>query len=100
MLEVSYYMKKHCNHIPENSAIHDHNTRRKRDLHIQACRTASFQESVINTGIKLFNHLPLELKQTHELYQFKRKLKLHLLNNPLYSLKEFYDVNIDKKWMG
>jgi hypothetical protein len=66
---------KHCKNIPENSTIHDHNTRRKKDLHTQSCRTSSFQKSVINTGIKLFNHLPLELKQIHELKQLKKKIE-------------------------
>jgi len=63
VLEVLCYMKKYKRSISENLEIHDHNTRRKIDLHIQSCRTSSFQKSVINTGIKLFNHLPSELKQ-------------------------------------
>ena len=96
VLEVLCYMRKHARHIPENSAIHDHNTRQKTDLHIHTCRTASLQKSVINTGIRLFNHLPIELKHILEPKQFKRKLKLHLLNHPLYSLKEFFEVKINK----
>jgi hypothetical protein len=49
----------------ENSVIHEHNTRRNNDLHIQSCKTSLFIKSVINMGIKLpvFNYLSTELKQ-------------------------------------
>ena len=60
MLEVLCYTKKYRGSIKENSVIREHNTRRKNDLHIQPCRTSSFQKSVINMGIKLFNHLSTE----------------------------------------
>ena len=39
VLEVLCYMKKYKGSILENSEIHDHSTRRKKDLHIQSCRT-------------------------------------------------------------
>jgi len=81
-------MKKYRGNILENSVIHDHNTRRKIDFHIQACRTSPFQKSAINTGIKLFNHLPLELKQLHDFKQFRKNWScsywknhcIHLMN--------------------
>ena len=76
VLEVLCYMKKYRGNILENSVIHDHNTRRKIDFHIQACRTSLFQKSVINTGIKLFNHLPLELKQLQDFKQFRKKIEV------------------------
>ena len=91
VLEVLCYMKKYSGSISENSVIHDHNTRKKTDFHIQSCRT-SFQKSVINTGIKLFNHLPLELKQLHDFKQFRKKLKLLILNKSLYTLNTLMQV--------
>ena len=36
VLEVLCYMRKYCRSISENSTIHNHNTRRKIDLHIQS----------------------------------------------------------------
>ena len=96
VLEVLCYMKKYRGSILENLVTHDHNTQRKIDFHIQACRTSSFQKSVINTGIKLFNHLPLELKQLHDFKQFRKKFKLLLLNKSLYTLNEYFDVSIDE----
>jgi hypothetical protein len=91
VLEVLCYMKKYRGNISENSVIHDHNTRRKTDLHIQSCRTSLFQKSMINIGIKLINYLPAELKQLRNFQQFRKKLKSFLLNKPLYSLKEYFD---------
>jgi hypothetical protein len=75
----------------ENSVMHEHNTRRKNDLHIQSCRTSSFQKSVINMGIKLINHQSTELKQLDDFNLFRRKVKLFLLNKPLYTLEEYFD---------
>jgi hypothetical protein len=63
VLEVLCYMKKYRGSVMENSVIHEHNTWRNNDLHIQSCKTSLFQKGVINTGIKLFNHLSTELKQ-------------------------------------
>jgi hypothetical protein len=85
-------MEKYSGSISENSAIHEHNTRRKIDIHIQSCRTSSYQKSVINIGIKLFNHLPLELKQLQDFKEFRKRLKLLLINKSLYSLNEYFDV--------
>jgi exonuclease III len=47
--------------------------------------------NVINIGIKLFNHIPSELKQLDDFKQFRKKLKLFLLTTPLYTLKEYFD---------
>jgi len=91
VLEVLCYTKKHGGSIMQNSVIHEHNTRRKNDLHVQPCRISSFQKSVINIGIKLFNHLSTELKQIDEFNQFRKEVKLFLLNKPLYTLEEYFD---------
>jgi hypothetical protein len=95
MLEVLCFMKKFSGSTSENSAIHEHNTRRKMDLHIQSCRKSLYKKSVINTGIKLFNQLPLELKQLQDFKQFRKKWKLLLLNKALYTLNEYFDVCIE-----
>jgi hypothetical protein len=40
---------------------------------------------------KIFNGLPIELKNEINLNVFKRKLKGYLLCNVLYSLQEFFN---------
>ena len=91
VLEVLCYIKKYKGSIRENSVIHEHNTRRKNDLHIQSCRTSSFQKSVINMGIKLFNHLSTALKQLDNFNKFRKEVKKFLWNKPLYTLEEYSD---------
>ena len=87
VLEVLRYTKKYRGSIRENSVIHENNTRRKNDLHIQLCRTSSFQKSVINTGIKLFNHLSTELKQLDDFNQFRKEVKNSYGTNHCIHLK-------------
>jgi len=50
-----------------------------------------FQKSVINMGIKLFNHLSTELRQIDEFNQFRKEVKLFLMNKPLYIVKDYFD---------
>jgi hypothetical protein len=50
-----------------------------------------FQKSVINMGIKLFNHLSTELKQLDDFNHFRKKVKLFLLSKPLYTLEEYFN---------
>jgi hypothetical protein len=47
------------------------------------------KRSVVNEGIKLYNNLPLELKNVSDFKSFKKKLKCYLLNSSFYSLPEF-----------
>jgi hypothetical protein len=67
------------------------NTRRKNDLHIQSCKTSLFKKSVINMGIKLFNHLSTELKQLDDFNHFRKKVKLFLLSKPLCIPEEYFN---------
>jgi len=39
--------------------------------------------------IRLYNKMPIRIKQLDSFRDFKRKLKLFLLDHPLYSLNEF-----------
>jgi len=45
----------------------------------------------MNMGIKLFNHLPTELKQLDDFNQFRKEVKKFLWNKPLYTLEEYFD---------
>jgi hypothetical protein len=63
----------------------------RKNMEIKMCRTSSFQKSVINMAIKLFNHLSTELKQLDDFNLFRRKVKLFLLSKPLYTLEEYFD---------
>jgi hypothetical protein len=78
-------------YLRRNSDIYGYNTRRKCDFHIQSCKTSSlFKRSVINVGIRMCNKMQTITKQLDSFRDFKRKLKLFLLDHHFYSLMSFF----------
>ena len=61
-----------------NNETHQFNTRRNKDFHIPFARTSVTQKSVYFAGPKLWNSLPLTLKECHSLNIFKTKYKIML----------------------
>ena len=49
-----------------------------------------YQRSVINTGIKLFNKLPIQIKKLDKFRSFKREVKTFLIHNSFYTIDEFF----------
>jgi len=47
--------------------------------------------------IKLNNKMPARIKQLDSFRDFKRKLKLFLLDHPFYSLNEFFILEKDNR---
>jgi hypothetical protein len=53
-----------------------------------------YQKRVYFTGIKLFNNLPLEIKEIVGIpKQFKISLRKYLITHCFYDLEEYYNVN-------
>ena len=73
ILEVLWFIKKCKGHLKQNCRIHDHNTRNKWDLHTRYCNTVLYKWSVTNISIKLFNKLPVQIKQLDNYKCFKRE---------------------------
>jgi len=48
-------------------------------------------------GIRLYNKIPTRIKQLDGVRDFKRKLKLFLLEHPIYSLNEFFIYEEDNR---
>jgi len=76
--------------MKHNSEIQVHNTRKKQDLRIQKYNTALYQKSLIIMGIKLFNKLPIQIKQLDTLKSYKKEVKTFLVHNAVYTFEEFY----------
>jgi len=65
-----------------NSEIHNNNTRFSSDLHTPTRNLKTFQKGPFYFGIKVFNHLPISIKNTsHDIRQFQSVLKSFLLIN-------------------
>jgi hypothetical protein len=79
-----------------NANVHNFPTRLHNDLHLPIANLSVFQNGVYFSGVKIFNNLPTDLKQTfYDVYKFKRALKRFLLDNSFYSLEEFYSWKND-----
>jgi len=75
-----------------NSSFHNFDTRQKNFLHLPHASLTMYQRGVLYSGIKVFNALPVILKDisgNHK--QFKVVLKKYLLTHSFYSLYEFFN---------
>ena len=50
-----------------------------------------YQKSVINMGIKLFNKLPMQIKQLDKYKSFKKEVKT-FVHNAFYIIEEFFAI--------
>jgi len=48
IMEVIWYIRKHHQFVELNPNIHDHNTQRKMDIHIQSHNTDLYKRNAIN----------------------------------------------------
>ncbi|PNF19825.1 hypothetical protein B7P43_G14025 [Cryptotermes secundus] len=77
-----------------NSDVHTRNTRFNHDLHLQVVNLTIFQKGEWYSGIKLYNHLPPELKQlSYDIPGFKVVFKKFLITNSFYTAEEYYCWN-------
>ncbi|PNF19496.1 hypothetical protein B7P43_G02324, partial [Cryptotermes secundus] len=74
-----------------NSDVHTRNTRFNHDLHLPVVNLTIFQKGGWYSGIKLYNHLPPELKQlSYDIPGFKVALKKFLITSSFYTVEEYY----------
>jgi hypothetical protein len=77
-----------------NQEIHGINTRYNTDLHFTTAKLTAVQREAYFVGIKLFNHLPINIKSLcNEIELFKPALKRFLLLQSFYSLEEYFNYN-------
>jgi len=56
-----------------------------------------FQYTMINFGIKIFNHLPTSIKKTSlDINQFRSVLKMFLNTNTFYWMEEYFAWNSNR----
>jgi hypothetical protein len=84
--------------MAKNSDIHNYNTRRKLNLHVQYCKTV-LKKSVMNMGISLYNKVPDQIKQKDNFNSFKKGLRSFLLKHSFYSVDEFISFKVLSVWV-
>jgi hypothetical protein len=79
-----------------NSQVHKFNTRSTYDLYYHQTNLTQFQKGVCYMGVKVFNHLPPEIKSmSNNTKSFKFKLTTFLLQNSFYTIEEFFELKHD-----
>jgi len=79
-----------------NSQIHSIYTRHRDNLHLPQTGLTLVQKGVKYSGCKIYNHLPVHIKNTsNNIPLFKKLLKKLLLQYVFYSIDEYYQQNFD-----
>ena len=87
ILEVTCFVRQHWQSLDLNSDVRNYNTWKKRDVHVQSCKTNAYKKSVINMGTKIYNKLPDHIKGKDSYKTFKKELRAFLLHHTFYSVK-------------
>ncbi|XP_045477601.1 uncharacterized protein LOC123682843 [Harmonia axyridis] len=82
------HIKKNERNFLCHGDIHDHLTRGRSDLVAAHCRLTKSQKRPEYIAIKLFNRLPMGIRQL-PLHKFKKTVKKHLANAAVYSTEEY-----------
>ena len=73
-----------------NSELHSINTRYSSHLHIPTVHLTKYQKGVYYSGIRVFNHLPQNIKNlSWDVKKFKSAVNKFLLVGSFYTLEEY-----------
>ena len=91
ILSLALFVVKNIEIFMSNTDIHTKNTRNKFNLYQPQTRLTKCQKGVYIAGIKIFNHLPENIKKLSDnTKKFKSELKKFLLLGSFYTIEEFY----------
>jgi hypothetical protein len=77
-----------------NKEIHTYKNKALKNLHLPAINVTKYSKGAYIAGIKVFNHLPLWIKElATDTTSFKTALKRFLYHNSFYSMNEYYQQN-------
>jgi hypothetical protein len=80
ILSVSLFVIANKELFTFNSQVHNYSTRTNYDLHYPQTNSAQFQKGICYIGIKIFNHLPTNIKcRLNDFISFKLQLTTFLL---------------------
>jgi hypothetical protein len=92
ILSILLFVIKNKELHTTNQEIHNINTSFNINLHLPVCNLALFQKGAYFSGIKLFNHLPLQIKRlSNNIKLFKSALKKFLTLHSFYSVEEYFE---------
>jgi len=62
ILKMICCIKKDKDSLAQNVHNHNYNKQKNLDFHTQFCNTVLFRESMVNMGIRLYNKVPVHIK--------------------------------------
>jgi len=91
-LSLALFVAKNMDDFTINSDIHPYNTRSNTNLHLSLARLTKYQKGAYFSGIKIYNCLPIRIKQlSGDVNKFKLALNMFLLAGSFYSIEEFLE---------
>jgi hypothetical protein len=92
ILPLLLFVVQNIGEFTSNAEVHGINTSHKSDLYPPSIKLTKCQKGAYYSGIKVFNHLPHNIKNlSHNVKQFKLALKKFLLRSSFYTLDEYFD---------
>jgi hypothetical protein len=89
ILSISMFIITNNELFKLNSKVHKLNIRSAYDMYYPHTNLAQFQKGICYMGVKIFNHLPIEIKSmSNDTKSFKSKLTTFLLQNSFYTIEE------------
>jgi hypothetical protein len=96
ILSLLVFVVKNKESFTNNQEINIISTTYNLNLHPSLCNLALFQKGAYYMGIKLFNHLPLQIKRlANEIKLFKLAVKKLLISLSFYTLEEYFETNFN-----
>ena len=92
IFQTILFVRNHQNEFPTLGQHHEYNTRNKTSFSLYKHRLQITETQWSYIGVKLFNKLPAEIKETTNNQKFKKTLKSFLCNKAFYSLAEYLDI--------
>lgn len=87
--KCSMYVKKNINKFSFNNQIHDHNTRRRNEIHIENYNLTLYNKSPETLCAAVYNRLDDSIKNIRKIDSFKEALKTYLISKSHYKLNEY-----------
>lgn len=89
ILNCVVFVKKNFHLFQEKPSTHLYGLRRRLDLAIPEHKTSFFKNQLLYNGVRLFNALPMPLKEQTDADRFAKEVKELLLKLCPYSIRDF-----------
>jgi hypothetical protein len=102
ILESAKFVKKYPHKFSKNSDHPDscfyvtrNTTYNENDLFVKPCRNENFSQNPLIMLARIWNHLPVYVKEIENFEKFSKELKLLLLKYVFYDLHEYFSCKFD-----